>query len=180
MAHHLGLSIDNTLTCSTLRISDASVYQVGQPILNALLEVTTPQGKCPIVFNVTSNFNVILNVNNLEVIQTIDFEKYSLSDGLYSIRYSINPNSKLFIETSYFRTCKINNLLNLKITELFENQSTIKKSEFQIRMDSLIEIEFQIKAAKYLAEINKDLKKSSALYNDANNKLKNIDNCSTC
>ena len=121
MAHHLGLSIDNTLTCSTLRISDASVYQVGQPVLNALLEVTTPQGKCPIVFNVTSNFNIILNVNNLEIIQSTDFEKYSLSDGLYLMKYSINPNSKLFIETSYFRTCKINNLLNLVITNSIIN-----------------------------------------------------------
>ena len=179
MGHHLGLVIDNTFTCSTFRVSDASIYQDGQTIANGLLEITIPNGKCPIIFNVVKDFNLILNVNTLHITQTVNFEKYNLPDGAYKIRYSINPNTTLFTERIYFRTCKLDKSLNSNIKKLFRDECSIKKSEFESRQHELIEFQLKIKAARIFAEEYKDLKKAADLYNDVNSQLKSID-LTTC
>jgi hypothetical protein len=180
MGHHLNLSIEPTITCSTFKVADSSIYLDNQPIQNCILEITPPLANCPIVFNFTKGFTLIANVSNLKIVQVDHFENYSLPDGPYQIKYSINPNSKLFIETIYFRTCKIDNILNLKILELFKNKCNITKSEFEKRELELIKYKFQIEAAKSFAELEKDFERSSKLYNDTLTSLKSIDTCSTC
>lgn len=180
MAHILGLDINDTISCTTMRIADASIYQTGFDVTNLILEVTPPNKNCPIIFNTLSPyFSLILNSSNLNLIQSSN-QSYNIPDGNYKIKYSINPNSKIFIEHNHFRVCKITNQLKAKIRDLYNEECTIKKSEFESRQNDLIEIDFMIKAAKSFAEDEKDFKKANDLYNEANNKLKTSKECSTC
>jgi hypothetical protein len=180
MGHKLNLTIDNTIACSTLRVSDSSIYQDNQPVQNLILEITPPNASCPVVFTPLKGFNLILNVSNLKILQVDNFENYNISDGVYKIKYSINPNSKLFIETVHFRTCKIDNMLNLEILNLFNESCKINKSDFEKKEMNLIKLKFQIQAAKSFAELENNFDKAYTLYNGVFNSLKNKDACSTC
>lgn len=180
MTHVLGLDINDTISCTTMRIADASIYQTGFDISNIILEVTPPNKNCAVVFDTLSQyFSLILNSANLNLVQSSS-QAYNIPDGNYKIKYSINPNTKIFVEHNHFRTCKINNLLKAKIRDLYNEECTIKKSEFKQKENDLIEINFMIKAAKSFAEDDKDFKKANDLYNEANSRLKNSNECSTC
>jgi hypothetical protein len=182
MNHFLNLDISDTLTCATLRVTDASVYVTGFPVENAVLEVTHPGTDCPIIFSdILRDFNLILNANNLHIMANDNNQSVSLPDGVYKFRYSINPNLSTFVEVYWFRTCKIMSSYRKKVQDLFLKKEDIVNSVFDKKTEELLQISFEIQAAKFFAEDRKDFKKASQLYNSANEKLGKLSNsCLTC
>jgi hypothetical protein len=68
-----------------------------------------------------------------------------------------------------------------KVQDLFLKKEDIVNSVFDKKTEELLQISFEIQAAKFFAEDRKDFKKASQLYNSANEKLGKLSNsCLTC
>lgn len=182
MSNLLNLDISDTLTCSTLRVTDASSYPVGYPIANPILEVTHPGADCPVIFtDIDQGFNKILNATNLHIMGSDSEQLVALPDGVYKFKYSINPNANMFVEFYWFRTCRIMSLYRKKVQDLIKKKCDLVRTDYVARMNDLLEVEFEIQAAKIMAEDRNDFKKASELYNSANTKLGKLSkDCLTC
>jgi hypothetical protein len=180
MNHFLNLDISDTLSAATLRISDGSSYLQGFPIENNILEITPPHKDCPIIFNVVEGFNMVFTANNLELAPSNNTQLVYLQDGLYKIKYSINPNTSTHVEKNWFRMSRLNSLYRNKVQSLFLNREKLTNSVFKAKQENLLNIGFKIDASKYFAEEECDFKKASTLYNEANTELKHLNDCLTC
>jgi len=179
MTHNLNIDISDTLSAATLRVSDSSIYIPNASITNGILEITTPYLDCPILFNVVKEFNLILNGNNMGIPCPSGQTVY-LPDGIYKMKYSINPNVSSFVMVNWLRTSKIETLYREKVRELFSKRDNIGHSNFDILAKQLINVNFEINAAKSFAHDDCDFKKSSFLYNSAKYTLQNFKGCIKC
>lgn len=103
MATILDLDVIPTHNPKTLGIADISIYEANQAINAPTLEVTPPGfGKVAISFN-PHNIN-ILNSNNLKLTATLDAAGLvNLPDGIWLIKYSIQPSLTKFVNKKFFR-----------------------------------------------------------------------------
>ena len=98
MKNIINVDISDTLTPATLRVADASQYILNTNPTNNILEVTPPGYDCAVIFNLTEYFNLVLNANNLNIAPSNNNSVVFLPDGLYKIKYSIDPNLTNFVE----------------------------------------------------------------------------------
>lgn len=105
--HILALDIPDTACDHILKIWDSSVYSDVIPVECSLLEITLPGFYQPnYITDVEPNF--ILNLSTIELGISSDYAN-PLPDGIYHIKYSVSPNSKVFVEYSHLRvTCLLN------------------------------------------------------------------------
>lgn len=151
--HQLSLEVPETNNCSILRVIDTSIYSDQVPITCNRLEITSPGFNQPEVIDVTAGFNLILNACSLGI-QTIDCGDTSqvLPDGVYTIKYSVSPNDKVFVEYHYLRVCQVlnqyyNELCKLELAAC-EPQADVKAQLEELRM-----IKNYIDAAKIKVEV---------------------------
>lgn len=169
MQPKLKLDISDTLSACTMVIYDISEYPIGFPISCPRLEVTVPGFKYPVVFeNISGGFTKVLNACNLNLQTTgCDVVSNDLPDGLYVIKYSINPNDTLYVEYNYLR---INKLLN-RYKDLLcciESKAEDNKNVHMDMYKDLSELRYSIDAAKAAAEWCHDANRGLKLYDKAN------------
>lgn len=165
--HQLSLEVPDTNNCSVFRIVDTSIYDEHVPITCGKLEITSPGFNEPVVIDVTLatdpvtnapvNFSYILNGCTLGI-QTNGCGEVSerLPDGIYTIRYSVSPNDKVYVEYHYLRVCMTLNkyfyeLGNLEMAAC-EPQADVKDQLNELRL-----IKSFIDAAKAKVEQCDDL-----------------------
>lgn len=107
MAIKLDINIIPSYNTHTLIIGDATEYPFGAAINNPYLEIVPPGfQKVTLIFSPKS-----LNVYNSNSLNLTDSDcTQSLPDGIYKIKYSIQPNYEVYTEKSFF---KIDQLLEL-------------------------------------------------------------------
>ena len=113
--HQLSLEVPDTNNCSVFRIVDTSIYDEHVPVTCTELLITSPGYNQPVVINPIQGFNLILNGCTLGI-QTGGCGTVSevIPDGIYTIRYSISPNDKVFVEYNYLRiTAAVNKYYNI-------------------------------------------------------------------
>lgn len=180
MISELLLNFDYSPSCKSFIIKDASVYNPNLPITCGQLTVKTPGFTYSHTFEPLPNFEIKVNLGNLGIQNTDDAGCLKLlPEGNYEIRYSINPNDKLYVEYNYYNTCQLHNEYIKAVCKFLNNKCDMTKKEQQIKIDELFEISNLIDYAKIAAEECGDIKMADKLYNEAKDKLK-ANGCSTC
>lgn len=181
--HQLSLEIPETNNCSVFRVTDTSIYDEHLTVTCAKLEITSPGFNEPVVIEVPiTNFNYVLNACTLGI-QTSGCGTTSerLPDGIYTIRYSVSPNDKVYVEYHYLRVCMITNKYFNELCKLelaaCEPQADVKEELDELRM-----IKNYIDAAKAKVEQCDDLEAGMDLLIYAQKKLQAFGRpgCSTC
>lgn len=167
MVSELLLDFPDTASVKTFRVSDASFYNPKIKVTCATLEVTPPGYIEPVIFNVKAGFSTVLNSSNLKLSKVKVYKALqALPDGIYTVKYSINPNDKLWIEYDYLRVSKLINDLNQQWCEAKLTPYPMSR-EVQGKVKRLREIESYIKAAKAEVEFCGNRTKGMDLYHYA-------------
>jgi len=139
-AHQLFLEIPHTNNPRIFRVIDTSIYTDMIPVEDQTLEITPPGFNQPTIISPTvENFNLALNACSLQL-QTKDCGTSSqvLPDGIYIIKYSVKPNSKVYVEYNHLRVTQFINRYNQKLCNLemaaCEPNADVKEQLNQLRL----------------------------------------------
>jgi hypothetical protein len=137
--HQLSLEVPETNNCQVFRIFDTSLYTDDLEVTCGTLQITSPGFNEPVNIEVMPGFNLILNACTLGI-QSSNCGTISqrLPDGIYTIRYSVSPNDKVFVEYQYLRVCQtlnkyFNFLCKLEMAAC-EPQADVKADLEELRM----------------------------------------------
>lgn len=167
--------------CRILTIRDSSHYNEDVNTENAILEVTPPGFKCAVFFELKPRFTITLNTSNLKILpaKTKD-QLVCLPDGIYKIKYSVNPNAKLYVEYDLLRNTQQLQAFHTAVCDLFAKKCDMTLKLFEARRTKLIWIKELIDAAKWKVEECGDPDAGIELYNEATRLLDEFNNCSVC
>lgn len=165
---NLNLNIPESFDLRTMIVQDISDYD-GFTVINPILEIKAPGANCYIPFYPTVGWcNKILNCSSLKICCVNCPVKLSdLPDGVYSMKYSIDPNVYTIVEFDHLRTSSLSKTLTQATCSFFSKKCDYKKSEYKELLDQLIEIEFTIKAAKWKVEECSEVQEGLDLYDKA-------------
>lgn len=175
----LNLYIPETFNLETLRIEDNSIYD--GTITNPILEIKTPIGNHFLIFN--NPFickSITLNAFKLNLSYSNNTASVHIPDGIYSIRYSVNPNLNTLVEFYHFRTTHLMKRFVQVTCNFTSKKCDYKKSEYKKILDKLIEIQFIISNAKWKAEECLEKEEALALYEEAVTLLNDFDHGYCC
>lgn len=185
--HQLSLEVPDTNNCSVFRVIDTSIYDEHLDVTCARLEITSPGFNEPVIIDVVtgtpaSNFNYILNACTLGI-QSSGCGAFSerLPDGIYTIRYSVSPNDKVYVEYHYLRVCMVTNKYFSELCKL-ELAACEPEADVKEQLNELRIIKSFIDAAKAKVEQCDDLQEGMELLVYAQDRLNKFSNrgCSTC
>lgn len=181
--HQLYLEIPDLKNTQILRIVDISVYSTALSIKCPTLEISAPGYTTPYVIDVTSeNFTYNLNACDIGLLNSggCDTESPNLPDGLYTIRYSVSPNDKVYVEYKHLR---ISNFMKCYATELDNLELTCcyPSSEIRSKLSELQLVRDYLDAAKIKIEIVHDCHKGIELFHHAQVLMDRYTNkCTNC
>ena len=169
--HQLSLDVPDTNNCSVFRVLDTSIYDPHVPVTCNKLEITSPGFNEPVAIDVIKGFNLILNGCTLGI-QSGGCGTVSerLPDGIYTIRYSVSPNDKVFVQYHYLRVCMITNKYYNELCKVelaaCEPEPDVKDQLAELRL-----IKSYIDAAKAKVEQCDDLQEGMELLMYAQSRL---------
>ena len=177
----LTLDIADTFNLKIMRLFDTSCYPEDQVVDNYLIEVLAPNKTKWVVFNVSKNFNLILNSSNLrynivsEVKQLVD-----LPDGIYEIKQSYKPNIKTVSHFYHLRVSAVKLKLMDALGKHFSDECKKEKRVYEQEALSLTKAREYIDAAVYSVEHKHDKEKGIKFYNMAVDLLNEFENDCRC
>jgi hypothetical protein len=171
--NNLNIDIKKSFDCRTIVIEDISLYDDINKIDNIILEVKPPGTSCFVSFELYKNWkNKVLNCSLLKICCEDCPSSFSaLPDGVYDLKYSINPNLKTIVEFSHLRTCQLEKRFMQVLCNFYSNRCEYSKIEQEEKIEELFEIFFNIESAKWMVEECGNIEKGLDLYNDVNNQL---------
>lgn len=183
MISTLALEITNKGDCSFFRIKDSSYYNPNLPITCGHLVILPPTKTVPIEFEVEPYFDITLNTANLKMQSSATECLNSLPDGVYYIKYSINPNAKLYVEYYYLHNCNQYSKFIDSVCKTFANKCDFTKKEYQEKIEEIQYLKTLIDSSKYLVESCDNKEEGLRLYDEITyllNKYKHDDTCKNC
>lgn len=180
----LALDIESRNDCNYFVVTDRSYYNNNLPITCSLLEIKTPGNCNSVYFNVLPGFNTSYNASILKIQQASSYETLTpLPDGIYYIKYSIDPADQLYVEYNYLHNCAQYSEYISKSCELLSAKCDLTKKQFDEKLKDLETIKQLIDSSKYLVEYCNKPEEGVALYNDIKdqlNKFKVYGKCNNC
>lgn len=175
--HELDITYHNTYNCKSLRIEDNSIYDPDIQVKNPILEVKPPGllGYIPFYLSKKTWKSITLNCSTLKLCCAKQPCKLTeLPDGVYSIKYSIDPNLRSIVEFSHMRVCRVmasyikvvGIFLSSKYTRPIKDNESIEKE--------LLAIKDIIDASIYSVEELLDNQLGLELYEEAITRIKQI------
>lgn len=151
--HQLSLEVPDTNNCSVFRVFDTSIYSDLLDITCGTLQITSPGFNEPVSIEVMPHFNLILNGCTLGI-QTSGCGSYSqrIPDGIYTIKYSVSPNSQVYVEYNYLRVCQTLNKYFNELCQL-EMAACDPQPDVKADLEELRLIKSFIDAAKVKVEV---------------------------
>lgn len=151
--HILSLDIPATTNPKTFRIVDTSEYISTIPATNCFVQILSPGSTTVRQYAVQPGFNIIVNASNLRIIRAKkESDLVDLPDGIYTVKYSVNPNDKNFVEYYYLHNAGQYQRYIALICDLYSKKEIISYKEFASRRNELWKIGKIIKDAKALVE----------------------------
>jgi hypothetical protein len=150
----LALDIIPTMNPSVMRIADASNYTVVPT--NPILTILGPGYTTPGVVNPTSiPFLLNLSVYKAGLMPTpnpppLVFPEFP--DGVYVVKYSINPNTQVFVEYNHLRVVQFMNQYQKALCKI-DNAGCMPSAELEEDLKKLRLIDNMVKAAVAQVEI---------------------------
>jgi len=152
--HILQLAFPDTTNEGVLLIKDISVYATGLPVSCLELQILPPGYSVPtIVGNITQGFDLVLNACQIGMLSATKCTNScpGLPDGIYHIRYSVSPNSIVFVEYDLMRvTHAMNRLMNLLCA--LSIPTCLPSSQLQAQLEQLWFIQWLLVSAKVTVE----------------------------
>ena len=179
MNHKLALEIPDTLNTKIFRVEDYSDYNEDVPVKCQKLEIIVPGFIEPIVINkLEVGFNLNLTACDLGI-QKIDCDKKQLClpDGVYAIKYSVSPNSQVYVEYNYLRISKLMSKYREILCSIDFSEEPEEDIKEQIKL--LHEARIYIEAAKAKVEVCHNPSQGMELYEYAKKLLEKF-NCNNC
>lgn len=172
--HQLDITYHNTYNCKTLKIEDNSIYEKDRTVKNLILEVKAPglTSYIPFYFPNKNWKSITLNCSTLK---SCPKGKLSLlPDGIYDIKYSVDPNLTCMVEFSHMRVCQIMSNY-IKLVGLFlSNKCSMTNKQIEDIEKELIAIKDTIDASVYAVEECLDNTLGLELYSEAAKRVNNI------
>ena len=162
----LDLVYMDTHRADSFAIGDVSTYPTGFIKVNPTLEITVP-GFAPKSIAFTPSSIQVYNSNTLGI-TCDDCEHSNLPDGIYKVKYTLNPAYQYHVERSFMRTNIIYSKLDSYFLKLDFIQCDLAIRDAQKKV--LDTIEFFIEGAIAAADKCMDAK-AMELYNTANEML---------
>ena len=179
MISQIDINIEDVPNPKVLIVDDVSFYNPEIDVTNSYLEVQYPGSKKYVHIPVAPGFRYTINSNILGITSVVKSELLApLPDGLWTINYSICPNSELFVEYKFLRNVKQLNKISDAYCAL-ELEKCARK-EYKEELEKLREIEDYAKAAKYLADSCNRYNDSIKLYNFADELLNKFSGNCNC
>ena len=106
--HILSLEIPTVSNCDLLCIKDTSQYSSELAVDCEELLITLPGFSVPVLIKVDKDFDMCLTACTL-AIQKSDCgtTQEKIPDGVYIIKYSVSPNSKVYVEYNHLRVTRL-------------------------------------------------------------------------
>lgn len=134
MAIKLDINVIPSYNTHILNVADASSYPMGQAINNPYIEITPPGFQTATMMFTPKALNTF-NSHTLNLTQGDCTSP--LPDGLYKIKYSINPNYEMYVEKSYFRLDQILEQFDNAFLKLNPSCSTTKDNQLRQKLDEI-------------------------------------------
>jgi len=187
MKSTLSLDITNNGDCKSFRITDSSYYNPTIPVTCIHLLIKTPVNSIPVEFEYEAPyFSSVFNTANLKIQNPSSLNECVdiLPDGVYYIKYSINPNDRIYVEYNYLHNCSLLQMFISAYCNILSQKCNLTQKEFEDEIKKLTHIKELIDGAKYLVEYCNKPDEGMDLYNEALKLLnKNNSNgryCSSC
>lgn len=183
MISTLILDIENKGDSRTFHISDSSVYNDVLPVTCGILEIKPPGNCSSVYFERLPGFHLIVNASLLKLqLASHSSDLGPLPDGIYYIKYSINPNDKLYVDYYYLHNAQQYEEYIKAACSLFHSKFDLSKKDYAEKVKTLSSIKSLIDTAKYLGMYCEDPEGAKEVYNEAKEQLKkfNSDGCNNC
>jgi hypothetical protein len=138
--------IDNNEHCDRIAFYDLSIYNTDIPVKTPIIKILYPDFQIP--------ESLSYEPNKINIVNT------PISDGLYTLEFSVCPNDKVKKTYYYFKTCNLMSQLQTKLCQVSGNKDKVLE---------LVEQFKYIYAIKMIAE--KEPQKAIIMYNSVKNKL---------
>ena len=172
--HILSLEVPSVANCEILSIRDTSQYSTLLPVDCSELLITVPGFNSPALIEVTPNFNLNLVSCTLGVQSTdCGITNTPLPDGIYIIKYSVSPNSEVFVEYNHLRVTRLLTTYYEVLCDL-EIQACQPDSDKQELLSEMSFIKTLIDAAVANVEYCQSAAQGMQLYNYAKSRLNKI------
>lgn len=175
MQHQLDIIIDDSLSTTVFAVRDVSSYIPNIPVKTPVLEVTSPGGEYPVIFDtISAGFSQVINVTTLHLNANGIYPLPALPDGVYNLRYSISPNQRVYIAYNYFRNVRQLNTYTTLLTDIISNRRDYSFKQYEEIKRKLLWYKELIDGAKFLAEDRGDINAANEVYEEVNNLLNNF------
>lgn len=172
--HILSLEIPTVSNCDLLCIKDTSQYSKELAIDCEELLITLPGFSVPVLIKVDNKFDMCLTACTM-ALQTTDCgtRLEMLPDGIYIIKYSVSPNSKVYVEYNHLRVTRLLTTYYQVLCDL-EVQACQPMSDKQDLLAEMSYIKIIIDAAVANVEYGQSAAHGMQLYTYAKTRLNKI------
>jgi hypothetical protein len=172
--HILSLEIPAVSNCELLCIKDTSQYNPDLAVDCEELLITLPGYSVPVLIKVDKNFDMCLTACTL-ALQTkkCGTTQEKIPDGIYIIKYSVSPNSKVYVEYNHLRVTRLLTTYYEVLCDL-DVQACQPNSEKQALLSEMSYIRTMIDAAVSNVEYCQSSAQGMQLYNYAKTRLNKI------
>jgi len=172
--HILSLEIPTVSNCDLLCIKDTSQYSSELAVDCEELLITLPGFSVPVLIKVNKGFDMCLTACIL-ALQTLNCgtSQDKIPDGIYIVKYSVSPNSKVYVEYNHLRVTRLLTTYYEVLCDL-EVQACQPDSDKQELLSEMSFIKTLIDAAVANVEYCQSPAQGMQLYNYAKNRLNKI------
>ena len=172
--HILSLEIPTVSNCDLLCIKDTSQYSTELAVDCEELLITLPGFSVPILLKVDKEFDMCLTACVLSL-QTASCGTVTekIPDGIYIVKYSVSPNSKVYVEYNHLRVTRLLTTYYEVLCDL-EVQACQPDSQKESLLAEMGYIKILIDAATANVEYGQSAAQGMQLYNYAKTRLNKI------
>jgi len=177
--HILSLDIPETLNAKIFRVVDTSTYSTTLGITCNRLQILLPGYLEEVTLEILPNSQNVFNACTLHLQDTnCNTALSELPDGIYTLRYSVAPNDKVWIEYNYLRIAQTLNtyyniLCSINLTGA-EPLATEKEKLNKLRM-----LKMMLEGAKAKVEFCNNPQQGQLIFNYAKKQIDKL-NCTYC
>jgi hypothetical protein len=172
--HILSLEIPTVSNCDLLCIKDTSQYSSELAVDCEELLITLPGFSVPVLIKVDKDFDMCLTACTLAIQKSnCGTSQEKIPDGVYVIKYSVSPNSKVYVEYNHLRVTRLLTTYYEVLCDL-EVQACQPDSEKQSLLAEMSYIRTVIDAAVANVEYCQSATHGMQLYNYAKSRLNKI------
>jgi hypothetical protein len=172
--HILSLELPPVSNCEIFSVKDTSQYADNVPVECPELLILPPGFSVPLIVEVQPNFNLNLTPCSLGL-QTYNCDNSTgnFIDGVYVIRYRVQPHEKVYVEYNHLRITSIMRMYHQKLCDLDITPCELPSAKKKV-LQEMHYIKTMIDAAKAKVEYCNSPDEGIELYNFALSKLKKI------